>query len=210
MMTRRSEPAPVALVACGALVAEVRRILEARGWQADLYGIPAIHHMRPSMIVDAVDERLEHIRERYGKVIVVYGDCGTAGALDDVLRRHGAERTSGSHCYEIFCGCGFGDLLERDPTTYFLTDYLIRAWDSVVLRELGLDRERSLEHAVFGGFTSVTYLRQSLDQGLLAGARRIAEYLGLPLNIEDVGLGELERQLARLIGQPAELSETHE
>lgn len=200
----------MALVACGALVVEVRRIVEARGWRADLYGIPAIYHMRPSSIVAAVDERLEQIRGRYDKVIVVYGDCGTAGALDDVLRRHGAERTFGSHCYEIFCGRDFGDLLDRSPTTYFLTDYLVRAWDTVVLSELGLDRDPSLQSEVFGGFTSVTYLRQSLDLELLDGAQRIADYLGLPLNIEDVGLLQLEMQLAGLIEQPAKLSESYE
>ena len=160
--------------------------------------------MRPSKIVAAVDEELERIRGRYDKVIVVYGDCGTAGALDDVLRRHGAQRPSGSHCYEIFCGCGFGNLLKRDPTSYFLTDYLVRAWEDVVAREMGLDREPSLEEALFGGFTSMTYLRQSSDSELLARAQRIAEDLGLPLNVEDVGLRELEMQLTRLVEEPAQ------
>ncbi|UCF21487.1 MAG: DUF1638 domain-containing protein [Gemmatimonadota bacterium] len=198
-MTRGSESSCLALVVCGALLAEVRRIVEARGWGADLYAIPATYHMRPAKIATAVDERLERIRDDYEKVIVVYGDCGTAGALDDVLRRHGAERTRGSHCYELFCGCGFGGLLERDPTSYFLTDYLVRAWDDVVMREMGLDRDPSLKERLFDGFTSVTYLRQSTDPELLARARRIAEYLGMPLSIEDVGLGELEAQLARMI-----------
>jgi hypothetical protein len=191
------------MVVCGALIAEVRRIVEARGWRADLYGVPATYHMRPSKIVAAVDEQLERIRGRYDRVIVVYGDCGSAGALDDVLRRHDVQRPSGSHCYEILCGCGFGGLLERDPTTYFLTDYLVRAWDDVVVREMGLDREPSLREAVFGGFTSVTYLRQSPDPGLLAGAQRIATELVLPLNVEDIGLGQLEMQLTRLIEEPA-------
>ncbi|UCH36096.1 MAG: DUF1638 domain-containing protein [Armatimonadota bacterium] len=201
----RSERAALALVACGALVAEVRHIVEARGWRADFYGIPATYHMRPSQIVSAVDEQLQRIRDHYNKVIVVYGDCGTAGALDDVLRRHGVQRPSGSHCYEICCGCGFGGLLERDPTSYFLTDYLVRAWDDVVVREMGLDREPSLKETVFGGFTSVAYLRQSSDPDLLARAQRIADELGLPLSVEDVGLRELEIQLARLIQEPARL-----
>ncbi len=205
VVTPGPESAPVAVVACGALVAEVRRLVEARGWRADLYGIPATYHMRPSKIASAVDEQLERIRDRYNKVIVVYGDCGTAGALDDVLRRHGADRPPGSHCYEILCGCGFGSLLERDPTSYFLTDYLVRAWEEVVVRELGLDREPSLKETVFGGFTSLTYLRQSSDPDLLTRAEGIAEDLGLPLNVEDVGLAELEIQLARLIEEPARL-----
>jgi hypothetical protein len=190
-------------VACGALIAEVRRLVEARGWRADLYGIPATYHMRPASIVSAVDEQLERIRGRYDRVIVVYGDCGTAGALDDVLRRHGAERPCGSHCYEIFCGRGFGALLEGDPKTYFLTDFLVRAWESVVLRELGLDREPSFKATLFGGFASVTYLRQSPDPELLARARRIADYLGLPLRVEDVGLSGLDLQLTRLVERRA-------
>jgi hypothetical protein len=202
-VTRGSERAALALVACGALVAEVRRIVEARGWQADLFAIPATYHMRPAKIVTAVDEQLERIRGHYDKVIVVYGDCGTAGALDDVLRRHGAQRPCGSHCYEIFCGCGFVGLLERDPTTYFLTDYLIRAWDDVVVREMGLDREPLLKETLFGGFTFVTFLCQSSDPDLLVRAERIAKDLELPLRVEDVGLEELERQLACLIEGPA-------
>jgi len=202
-VTRGSELGSLALVACGALVVEVRRIVEARGWPADVYGIPATYHMRPAKIVSAVDQKLERIRERYDKVIVVYGDCGSVGALDDVLRRHAAVRTVGSHCYEMFCGYGFGDLLERHPRTYFLTDYLVRAWDSVVVRELGLDREPSFKETFFGGFASVTYLRQSSDPELLNRAQRVAEYLDLPLNVEDVGLGQLEQQLARLIEEPA-------
>lgn len=205
MVKRGSKPASLAFVVCGALIAEVRRLVEANGWRADLYGIPATHHMQPSKIVSAVDEQLERIRDRYDRVIVVYGDCGTAGALDDVLLRHRAQRPPGSHCYEIFCGCGFGSLLERDPTSYFLTDYLVRAWEDVVVREMGLDREPSLKETVFGGFTSVTYLRQSSDPDLLARAQSIADKLGLPLNVEDVGLKELEMQLGRLIEEPARL-----
>jgi len=95
--------------------------------------------------------------------------------------------------------------LERDPTSYFLTDYLVRAWEDVVVREMGLDREPSLKETVFGGFTSVTYLRQSSDPDLLARAQSIADKLGLPLNVEDVGLKELEMQLGRLIEEPARL-----
>jgi hypothetical protein len=196
---RDSEAAPFAVIACGALIADVRRILERRGWQADLYGIPATYHMRPWKIIAAVDEQLQEIRERYRKVIVAYGDCGTAGELDSVLQRHGAERLSGAHCYEIYCGCGFEGLQEREPTTYFLTDYLVWSWDEVVAKEMGLDLDPSLKTTLFGGFTSITYVCQTSDPELLEKARSIASDLGLPLVVEEVGLAELEAQLARLI-----------
>lgn len=198
-MTPVPEPAPVALVVCGALADDVRRILAERGWQADLYGVPAAYHMRPARIVAAVDEHLGRIRNRYKKVIVVYGDCGTASELDEVLERHGAERLSGEHCYEIFCGPRFSGLAERHPTTYFLTDFLVRNWEEVVVREMGLGRAPSLKAKLFAGFTSVTYLRQTPNTDLTRKAEGIAAYLGLPLEVEDVGTSKLESQLERLI-----------
>lgn len=196
---QNSETAGLAIIACGALIADVRRILTRRGWQADLYGIPATYHMRPARIAAAVDEQLRAIRDRYRKVVVAYGDCGTAGELDRVLKGQRAERLYGAHCYQIYCGRGFESLLERKPTTYFLTDYLVRSWDEVVVREMGLDLDPSLKTTLFGGFTSVTYLRQSPDPGLLKKAQSIAVDLDLPLEIDEVGLGELEAQLASLI-----------
>jgi hypothetical protein len=198
-VTPASRPAPVALVVCGALAADVRRILAERGWQADLYGVPATYHMRPASIVAAVDEHLERIRDHYRKVIVVYGDCGTAGELDRVLESHRAERPAGEHCYEIFCGCRFSDLAEHRPTTYFLTDFLVQNWEEVVVSEMGLGRAPSLKTKLFAGFTSMTFLRQAPDPDLLRKAEGIAAYLGLPLEIEDPGTGELESQLERLL-----------
>ncbi|UCC81838.1 MAG: DUF1638 domain-containing protein [Gemmatimonadota bacterium] len=200
-MTPDPQPSPVALVVCGALAGDVRRILAERGWQADLYGVPATYHMRPASIVAAVDEHLERIRNRYRKVIVVYGDCGTAGELDRVLERHRAERLAGEHCYEILCGRRFSKLAERSPTTYFLTDFLVRNWEEVVVREMGLGRTPSLKAKLFAGFTSVTYLRQAPDADLNRKAEGIAAYLGLPLEVEEVGTGELESQLERLLSE---------
>lgn len=200
-MTSEPQPAPVALVVCGALAADVRRILAERGWQADLYGVPATYHMRPESIVAAVDEHLERLRSRYRKVIVVYGDCGTAGELDRVLERHRAGRLAGEHCCEIFCGPRFSALTKRRPTTYFLTDFLVRNWEEVVVSEMGLGRAPSLKAKLFAGFTSVTFLRLNPDPGLLKKAEGIASYLGLPLEVEEVGTGELESQLERLFSE---------
>jgi hypothetical protein len=155
--------------------------------------------MRPASIVAAVDEHLERMRHRYQKVIVVYGDCGTGGELDRVLQGRRAERLSGEHCYEILCGRRFTEIAERHPTTYFLTDFLVRNWEEVVVREMGLGRSPSLKAKLFAGFTSVTFLRQTPDTDLLRKAEGIAAYLGLPLEIEEVGTGELELQLERLL-----------
>ena len=43
--------------------------------------MPATFHMIPARIVTAVRNASSDLRDRYDRLIVVYGDCGTGGAL---------------------------------------------------------------------------------------------------------------------------------
>ncbi len=194
---------PLALVICGALGREVRAIVDGRGWDADVFGVPALHHLVPRRIVEAVDRRLAELAPKYERVVVVYGDCGTGEAMDAVLARHGAVRLRGPHCYEMFAGAAeFERLGEERPGTFFLTDWLVRSFQRAVVRPLGLDRHPELREVYFGSYTDVLYLCQFPDERRVAEAAEIAGYLGLPMEVRHVGLGELESRLAEMVGEP--------
>lgn len=189
-----------ALLICGALGKEIKALVDERGWDLDIYGVPAMHHFYPKRIVDAVDRRLAELSPRYDRVVVVYGDCGTAGALEPVLDRHGAVRVRGPHCYEMFAGASeFERLMEEQPTTFFLTDWLVRNFERAVVRGLGLDRYPDLKSIYFQHYTNLLYLVQFSSATLLDKAREISAYLDLPLETKQVGLGELETRLAGLV-----------
>ncbi len=91
---------PLALVVCGALMKEVQEVAASREWSADFYGVPARHHTQPRRIVEAVESMLDRLEGQYQTSAVVYGDCGTAGALDRLLEERGVSRIPGPHCYE--------------------------------------------------------------------------------------------------------------
>ena len=189
-----------ALLICGALGKEVKTLVEERAWEVDIYGVPAMHHFYPKKIVEAVDRRLGELSSRYERVVVVYGDCGTAGALEPVLDRHGAVRVRGPHCYEMFAGSAeFERLAEEQPATFFLTDWLVRNFERAVIRGLGLDRYPDLKPVYFANYTNLVYLAQFPGTSLLEKAREIAMFLDLPLEVRHVGLGELETRLAQLV-----------
>jgi uncharacterized protein DUF1638 len=192
--------ARVALIVCGALGKEVRELVAGRGWEVDIYGVPALLHFRPKKIVEEVERRLEEIASQYERVIAVYGDCGTAGALDSVLARHGAVRLQGAHCYEMFAGAEqFATMMEEEPGTFFLTDWLVRSFDRAVVRGLGIDRFPELQPVYFGNYARIVYLAQSPSERLLRRAGEIAAWFNLPLEIRMTGAGELANRLEALM-----------
>jgi hypothetical protein len=192
----------IALLICGALGKEVKAVVDEHGWDVDIYGVPAMAHFYPKKIVDAVERRLAELSPRYRQVIVVYGDCGTAGALEPVLQRYGSVRLRGPHCYEMFAGKDFERLIDERPATFFLTDWLVRNFERAVVRGLGLDRYPDLKPVYFRHYTDLLYLAQFPDDRLTLKAGEIAEFLGLPLEVRHVGLGELETRLVELV-EPA-------
>jgi hypothetical protein len=188
-----------AVIACGALAADVRKIARRRGWEIDVHPVPALLHNRPERIAPAVRAEIGRLSESYERVAVAYADCGTYGALDDVLSRSPVERLKGQHCYDLFGRDEVREALEEEPGTYFLTDFLARTFEHTVMRELGLDRHPELRDDYFGHYSRVLWLAQRPTLGTKLAAERAAAALGLPLEIREVGDAGLERALAALL-----------
>ena len=192
-----------AVIACGALAADVRRIAGRRGWEVDVHPVPALLHNRPERIAGAVEGELLRLRARYARVAVAYADCGTYGALDTVLARAGVPRLAGEHCYDVFARSDVRAALEEEPGTYLLTDFLARTFEHTVLRELGLDRHPELRDAYFANYTRVLWLAQRPTPATRAAAGRAAAAIGLPLEERAVGLDGLERELEAVVAGSA-------
>ena len=192
--------APVAVVACGAIARHVADVAARRGWPVDVHPLPPLLHNRPERIAAAVEQKVRDLRPRYGRVAVAYADCGTYGALDDVCARLGVPRLPGSDCYEVFTGAArLRELLEAEPGTYVLTDYLATSFHRSVVVELGLDRFPELRDDYFGHYRRVVWLAQHPTARTRAAAERAAEVLGLPLEEVVVGDRLLELALAELL-----------
>lgn len=189
---------PVLVIACGALAREITDLKRSYGWRhLRLKCLDAKLHNRPAEIPERVREAIRESRAKYAQIFVAYADCGTGGALDRVLEEEGAERLPGAHCYQLFAGSRrFSMLSEAEPGTFYLTDFLARNFERLVIEPLGLDDHPDLRDAYFGNYARLVYLSQTLDAGLVQAARQAADRLALAFEHVHCGYGELESGLA--------------
>jgi hypothetical protein len=144
------------------------------------------------------------VSERYEHVAIAYADCGSYGALDEVCERYGISRLPGSDCYGVYAGADqYRELLEREPGTYLLTDFLAASFHRSVMVELGLDRYPHLRDDYFRHYTRVVWLTQRRTPILQQAAEDAAASIGLPLEVVDVGIRGLETALEPLVVPPS-------
>jgi hypothetical protein len=189
----------VAFVLCGALAREVIAIARRHSWDVALFGVSASNHMTPARIAPDVERRLRELIPRFERIVVVYGDCGAGGRLDEVLDRYNVPRIAGPHCYEMYAGAAFDAQMASDPGAFFLTDFLVRGFVGTIFKGLGLDRFPELRDVYFANYNRLVYLVQVEDPALIEKARAIARALGLPLELQRTGYGQLEARLSALM-----------
>jgi hypothetical protein len=190
----------VMIIACGALAREILALKRANDLDhVSLRCLPAELHNRPERIAGAVQEAIIEARPHYGRIVVAYAECGTAGALDKVLEAENVERLDGPHCYAFYSGLdNFLGAGERDIDAFYLTDFLARNFDKLVYAALGLDRHPELRDEYFRHYSRLIYLAQTDDRDLQEKAEDAARRLALTFEMRHTGYGELQDFVAAL------------
>jgi hypothetical protein len=191
---------PALVIACGALAHEIVALQKLNEWSAlEVQCLPPELHNRPERIPGAVRDAIAAARGRYARIFVAYADCGTGGRLDAVLRSEGVERIPGAHCYEFYATADtFAALSAAEPGTFYLTDFLARHFDRLVIEGLGLDRHPELAAEYFGNYRKLVYLVQSPNTALSEAAQAAARRLGLAYEERVTGYGNLATSLAEV------------
>ncbi len=183
----------VLVIACGALANEILALKEINGLaHITLDCLPASYHNTPDLIPDVLRRKIHESRGNYDKVFVGYGDCGTGGIIDRMLEKEGVERIGGAHCYAFFAGLdAFEALHDEEPGTFYLTDFLVRHFDSLVIKGMGIDRYPELRDMYFANYTRLVYLAQTDDPELTGQAEHAAQQLELAFVRRFTGYGDL-------------------
>ena len=195
-------PEQVLVIACGALAREIDDLKRLHGWEhLHLSCLDAKLHHRPALIPDRLREKIRRNKAKFDRIYIGYADCGTRGEIDRVIEEEGPgiERLPGVHCYQFFAGAErFAAIADAEPGTFYLTDFLVRHFERLVVTALKIDKHPELQQAYFGNYTRMVYLAQTDDPDLDARAEAAAETLGLAFERIATGYGELTEQVVAL------------
>lgn len=193
------------VIACGMIAREVLAVNEQLGFDhIDLKCLPADFHHHPEKIAPAMDGAIiQAKKEGYEHIFVGYADCGSGGELDKVCAKHGVERIAGPHCFSFYIGNKTFEETDGDYlTTFFITDFIARHFDTFMKRPLGLDRHPELRDMYFANYTRALYIAQTEDAALQARAREVADFLKLEYEYKFTGYGDLLPELESAAGIP--------
>lgn len=187
------EKASVLVIACGALAREIIDINKLNGWShVAVTCLPANLHNRPDQIPGRLRDKIRSNKEKFETIAVAYADCGTGGMIRKVVEEEGATMMAGPHCYSFFAGAEtFDEIAEQELGTFYLTDYLARHFETLIVKGMGLDKYPGMRDMMFGNYKRVVYFAQIEDPEVDRLAEAAAERLGLAYEKRVTGYGEL-------------------
>ena len=192
-----AQSSPILIIACGALAQEIVQLQTLNGWNhLHLKCLDAELHNRPHLIAGKLREKIAQHRNEYNNIFVAYGDCGSGGEIDRVLEDENIERLPGAHCYSFFAGeQRFREISEQELGSFYLTDFLAKHFERLVIKGLKLDQHPELRDQYFGNYTRVVYLSQEDNPSVRSLAKNAALFLGLDFEHEHCGYGDLQTGL---------------
>ena len=190
----------ILILACGALAKEIAVLIRLNGWtHLQTRYLPAKLHNTPEKIADQLRVNLQRAKAKFSRIFIGYADCGTGGKIDSLLEEFEVQRIPGAHCYEFFSGKdSFAELMREEVGSFFLTDFLVEAFDKLVWQGMKIDRHPELLEIYFKHYKKLVYLGQVGNIALQTQASEIAERLGLEYEYRFTGYGELGHSLSAL------------
>lgn len=179
------------MIACGALAREILDITKQfPDGAVELTCLPASWHNHPEKIVPGLKRKIDAAKKADRNIVVIYGDCGTGGELDAYLESESILRIPGPHCYEMFMSKpDFEAEMEAELGTFFLTDYMVRHFERLVMKGMGLRQHPQLRDMYFGNYKRVLYIAQTEDPAFQEKAFVAAGMLELDYEYRFAGYG---------------------
>lgn len=159
--------------------------------------LPALLHLKPQELQNCLDKAVTSAQEAGERVICLYGQCFPE--IDDFCQQRQVSKVEGQHCYEMLLGEErFQQLIDEVAGTFFVEKDFLLNFEEYCVEPLEL-RDEEMKRYCFGQYQRLIYIRQPSDPDLMPQANKMAEFLGLSLDVIDADYSHLQKILNRLL-----------
>ncbi|MCB2189047.1 MAG: DUF1638 domain-containing protein [Deltaproteobacteria bacterium] len=169
------------IIACEALKKRLTQALQKIGHKGEVRFLDAALHLRPRLLHQRISQEVTRTEKGGGKSMLLFGNCIVdMKSLSESLR---VPYTGCENCYHMFLGNRYQELLNQESGTYFLERYLCENFHRLVIEALKFDQHPQIKDLMFKHYRRAVYIDYE-GAGLTEAARQVADYLGLPLELE--------------------------
>jgi hypothetical protein len=174
------------LVACSVLKQELQQLIKEGKLNADLVLVSKNFHVDYALLESNLRKMLQHTKQRYGKIVLVYGDLclGQDGEMKKLADEFGVVKVDALNCIDCQLGGG-GRSAEADPehNLMFMGQGMIEFFVDMKanLKRQGMDD--AMFATMFSGIKGIVLLDTC---GNAERCRRELERLGIGLEVLEV------------------------
>ena len=189
-------PQNLVIIACSIFKYELDHLKESGRLNVPVVYLNSMLHMKPKELQVLLDAKIEEYPNF--RIILMFGDCHAR--MVDYEKNQNIVRSQGINCAEIFLGSEEYRKMRRDGAFILLPEWADR-WKEAFIDDMGFKTSKMARPFMKEMHKKIVYLDTGFQKKDTALFDEISDFLGLPLEIYNSSIGELEKVINQLIAE---------
>jgi len=184
------------IIACSIFKYELEHLQSQGKLDVQVIYLNSMLHMHPNELQTLLDAKIEE--HKNFRIILMFGDCHAR--MVDYQKNPNILRTPGINCCEIILGSDKYKKLRRDGAFILLPEWADR-WKEAFVDYMGFKTSKTIKPFMSEMHKKLVYVDTGFHKKDKALFDEISDFLGLPLEIYNSSIDELEKVINKLIAE---------
>ena len=182
------------IISCSIFKNEIEHLKTEGKINVPVVFVNSMLHLVPKELQETLDTKIKEYSSY--KVVLVFGDCHAR--MIDYSNNKNIVRTPGINCCEIFLGSVDYKRIRKEGAFILMPEWADR-WKEVFMDYMGFKKPKELNEFMTDMHKKLVYIDTGFQTRNNQLLNEIAEYTGLPLEIYQSSISNLEAVLVELI-----------
>ena len=186
----------IIIIACSIFKTELDHLKKTGKINIPIIYLNSMLHMYPKKLQEILDTKIKE--NNNFRIVLVFGDCHAR--MIDYEENKNIVRTPGINCCEIFIGTSNYHKIRKEGAFILLPEWAER-WKEVFIDYMGFKNAKSTTQFMNDMHKKLVYIDTGYKEINNPLLKEISDFVGLPLEIYNSSISELENNLIQLINK---------